>query len=294
MSRSARSRKAARAGFGGLLREGLALTAAAALRNPLAVGGTTAFVVTLAYVSANALWYQPHAHASAYFATRVTHSLPAPERLSRPADPAPRRLEPAARPAPAADDPEPDDLTKLVEQETTASLPTGDPKVRLVQDVLKTLDLYDGAVDGLAGPQTSKAVARYQKILGLPQTGIIDDALMTQLGAGDTHPAVETTGGDAAVPVPVPAPRPRAGAQAPRAETAASTVAAFVRKGDPIVMRIQAGLRAFGHDGIELDGLVGPRTRTAILEFQSLFGLPETGQPDSGLYAKMREVGLAD
>jgi len=57
---------------------------------------------------------------------------------------------------------------------------------------------------------------------------------------------------------------------------------------------VQAGLRAFGNDGIELDGVVGGRTRSAIREFQSLFGLPETGEADEATYTKMREIGLAD
>ena len=39
-------------------------------RNPVLVGGSTAFLVTLFYVSANALWYQPFPHAGAFFATR--------------------------------------------------------------------------------------------------------------------------------------------------------------------------------------------------------------------------------
>jgi peptidoglycan hydrolase-like protein with peptidoglycan-binding domain len=60
------------------------------------------------------------------------------------------------------------------------------------------------------------------------------------------------------------------------------------------IVRIQAGLKAFGNDGIELDGVVGARTRSAIREFQSLFGLPLTGEPDEALYAKMREIGLTN
>jgi len=64
--------------------------------------------------------------------------------------------------------------------------------------------------------------------------------------------------------------------------------------GDALVRRVQAALRAFGNDDIEIDGVAGPRTRAAIREFQSLFGLPETGEPDREVYAKMREIGLAD
>jgi peptidoglycan hydrolase-like protein with peptidoglycan-binding domain len=51
-------------------------------------------------------------------------------------------------------------------------------------------------------------------------------------------------------------------------------------------------LKAFGQDGIEVDGIPGARTKNAIREFQSIFGLPVTGEPDQALYDKMREIGL--
>lgn len=59
-------------------------------------------------------------------------------------------------------------------------------------------------------------------------------------------------------------------------------------------MKIQAGLKAFGNDGIEIDGVPGARTKSAIREFQALFGLPETGEPDPAVYVKMREIGLTN
>jgi peptidoglycan hydrolase-like protein with peptidoglycan-binding domain len=37
---------------------------------------------------------------------------------------------------------------------------------------------------------------------------------------------------------------------------------------------------------------MGAQTQAAIREFQSLFGLPVTGQIDDRLVAKMEEVGL--
>ena len=58
------------------------------------------------------------------------------------------------------------------------------------------------------------------------------------------------------------------------------------------IARIQAGLRAFGHDQIEIDGIAGSQTRDAIAEFQSLFRLAATGEPDAQTEAKMREIGL--
>jgi len=58
------------------------------------------------------------------------------------------------------------------------------------------------------------------------------------------------------------------------------------------IVRVQAGLKAFGNDGIEIDGVIGGRTRDAIREFQSLFDLPVTGEPDASLVTKMQEIGL--
>ncbi|KAB2853667.1 MAG: peptidoglycan-binding protein, partial [Bauldia sp.] len=63
---------------------------------------------------------------------------------------------------------------------------------------------------------------------------------------------------------------------------------------DARLVKIQAGLKAFGNDDIKLDGVIGARTKSAIKEFQSLFGLPQTGEPDEVVYAKMREIGLTD
>ncbi len=70
--------------------------------------------------------------------------------------------------------------------------------------------------------------------------------------------------------------------------------APIAAKPDPMVQKIQAGLKAFGNDGMEIDGVIGAKTRAAIREFQSLFGLPVTGEPDQKLYAKMREIGLTN
>ena len=62
----------------------------------------------------------------------------------------------------------------------------------------------------------------------------------------------------------------------------------------PLIGKIQAGLKAFGNEGIEADGRMGTKTRAGIKEFQALFGLPETGEPDEAVYVKMREIGLTD
>ncbi|MCC0043500.1 MAG: peptidoglycan-binding protein [Brucellaceae bacterium] len=276
-------------GVGALLREGIALSAATVIRNPLAVGGTTAFLVAFSFVSANALWYQPHFHQGALFSTRAPAATHLPEEnaganaILRDVAPAPQLLDRTPR-------------TVTTDGQVTESIvPSqpvlpGDPMVAKVQSTLKGLELYGGEVDGLTGPQTSAAVATYQKIVGLQVSGEVDSALLTQLGiiqppAGAVDPQQVAALPDIAPAAPAPAPRSTAPVQ-----QAAVTAPAP----DPRVVRIQAGLRAFGNDGIELDGLVGARTRRGIEEFQSLFGLPITGEPDDAVYAKMREIGLTD
>lgn len=276
-------------GVGALLREGIALSAAAVIRNPLAVGGTTAFLVAFSFVSANALWYQPHFHQGALFSTRAPAPAPlenggtAANVLLREPAPAPQLLErtPAALTTDA--------------QATESITPTppvqpGDAMVAKVQATLKGLELYAGEVDGLAGPQTSAAVATYQKIVGLQPSGEVNDALLTQLGILQP-PANEV---DLQQVAALPEIAPAAPAPAPRSAAPDRVNTVAVPAPDPRVVRIQAGLRAFGNDGIELDGVVGTRTRKGIEEFQSLFGLPITGEPDNAVYAKMREIGLTD
>ena len=63
---------------------------------------------------------------------------------------------------------------------------------------------------------------------------------------------------------------------------------------DERIAKVQAGLKEFGNDAIEIDGVMGARTEAAIREFQSLFGLAVTGEADQAVYAKMKEIGLVE
>lgn len=236
------------------------------LRNPGLVGGTTAFLVAFSFVSANALWYQPHVHSGPFFATRTLPPSRAPEPAPSTTIRIERPIAPEAAPAGAVPD-------------TAAAMPAANPRVLQVQSVLRDLKFYDGPVDGLTGPATRAAVAAYQKALVLPQSGQIDDALLVSLGIGGR------TGAIAPVPQPAPAALRQDNGVAP-AEPAADE---RVR-----IQKIQAGLKAFGNEAMQIDGVLGGKTRAAIREFQALFGLPETGEPDQAVYAKMREIGLTD
>ncbi|TIS52738.1 MAG: peptidoglycan-binding protein [Mesorhizobium sp.] len=258
MARSARRPKVVEPERGAFA-EGAVAVGQMISRNPVLVGGSTAFLVTLFYVSANALWYQPFPHTGAFFATRSIENFPQ-----------------------AVSD-EPETTINIVRQAQPAPKP--DPAVQQVQGILKDLNFYDGTVDGLTGPATRKAIQAYQLKVGLPSSGEIDGALLDQLGARQTTSAI-----------PHPAPRPAAAAPAPvPAPILASAPAnGATQTPDARIVKIQAGLKAFGNDDMQLDGVVGARTKAAIKEFQSLFGLPETGEPDEAVYVKMREIGLTN
>lgn len=281
-----------RAGPAGWIAAGFAGLGSAMARNPMAVGGTTAFLISLAFVSANAIWYQPQPHPSAFIPTRapVRTFAPAPDIVSDVPAPrtAPRDVlasnQPAGRPADQPTEPAASDQMNA----------NGDPTVGSVQRVLSDLGLYRGPVDGMNGPQTRAAVENYRRIVGLSGGGEIDDPLLRQLGLGQDVADL------APVPAPKPAPRPQAASPAGNAPGSTAGNAndgmhtASVEQPDETVRRVQAGLKAFGNDGIEIDGMMGARTREAIREFQSLFGLPVTGEPDEALQAKMREIGLTN
>jgi len=243
--------------------DGVGAVLALIARNPTLVGGSTAFLVALSFVSANALWYQPHAHSGAFFATRD---------FLRPGAPV-----------------LPDETTILIERPDENERPeqlrvvTGDPTVKDVQETLRQLNFYNGEVDGLLGPNTRTAIEAYQSKMGMAVTGSVDDGLLDQLGTGSVKP--------------VPSPAPRDKAVQPAVATAGQAAGEAVPKQasltrDERIAKVQAGLKEFGNEAIEIDGLMGGRTAAAIKEFQSLFGLEVTGEADQAVYAKMKEIGL--
>ena len=255
MARSARQAKVVKR-RASAFQDGAAAIGSLISQNPVLVGGSTAFLVTLFYVSANALWYQPFPHSGAFFATRSMVGFP------------------------RAGTAEPETTINIV-RPATATVPVkSDPTVQQVQGILKDLNFYSGTVDGITGPATRKAIQAYQQKVGLNASGEIDSLLLDQLGATPTTASV-----------PHPQPRPAETGVVP---VSLQTSTAASQTPDARIVKIQAGLKAFGNDDMRLDGVVGARTKAAIKEFQSLFGLPQTGEPDEVVYVKMREIGLTN
>ncbi|MBA8876706.1 peptidoglycan-binding domain-containing protein [Phyllobacterium myrsinacearum] len=260
-------------------------------RNPTITGGATAFLVTLGFISANALWYQPQGHDGVFFRTRpelvfkpIKHDgsvFGTPQKQSA-VDAPVRRVN--SVPVPQSN---PDPVAAAINGDPVLA-PGGDAEVAKMQQKLLALGFYNGAVDGLAGKGTRAAIEAYRKASA--DMGI------------ETQPAVGNAS-DTTASIAIPAAKPDHGEEKATVQTISATPAdkmpssaAKQPAGSSLapaeIVRIQAGLRAFGNDKVEIDGKVGASTKTAITEFQNLFKLPVTGEPDAKLLAKMQEIGL--
>ncbi len=58
-------------------------------------------------------------------------------------------------------------------------------------------------------------------------------------------------------------------------------------KRDERVVKVQQYLTGLGYEAGIADGAIGPKTRDAIKSFESANGLPETGQIDDALLARL-------
>jgi len=261
------------------------------------------------YASVNALYLQDGAHPSAFFETRETladsrHALRNDERNtgggSMDSSPVTRIVfdenasetsapgaVPLARPNERAV--EPTGVEQIVIAPQTA--PGREDPTTELQQMLAELGFYDATVDGIAGPRTQAAIEAYKTSVGLRGIDLSTDELLTSLRNN--------------MMVTAAIPRPRPASPALQVETTPVSApaspehnrvqdAAEAPVADPDVLRVQAGLKAFGNDDIRVDGVAGEQTSKAVSEFQALFRMPVTGEIDTALLDKMVAVGLID
>ena len=81
-----------------------------------------------------------------------------------------------------------------VKPSTSAALPNrpSDPEVRAAQEALAGLGYYRGPIDGIIGPKTRAAVAKYQTDLGLPPDGKVSRDLVAQVARARPTPEHNT------------------------------------------------------------------------------------------------------
>jgi peptidoglycan hydrolase-like protein with peptidoglycan-binding domain len=269
------------------LMDGLIGTAGETLRErPGTFAAMVTFVALFGFVAANALWHQPNSHENAFYSTRDNVALPTSQTNELAAVPMKK---------PRASNPMP-----LPEVEANAA---ADPTIMGVQATLRDLRLYEGEVDGVMGSRTRAAIAAYQNILRIPQTGEVSDELLVNLRAvparrvNDVETAlnsesqtgkIENGNGDIVASIR-PSPRPEIGTIAAQPKAVDDVLA---ENGDPMVMQIQAGLRQYLQIDLMADGQMGSKTRKAIEDFQNIVRLPVTGKITDDVLERMRNEGL--
>ncbi|HEY0918144.1 peptidoglycan-binding domain-containing protein, partial [Devosia sp.] len=169
------------------------------MRAPLTNSAILSMVTLTAMAGSNALYLQEHKHPAPLFAppaaqqpaqaVRITPVVPA-ERPNRPAPPA---LEP---------------VTGSIGVETG---PIGNSDVFEMQRKLQLLGLFDGTIDGYYGPQTARAIKKFEEVNGLPPRGELTQEILT---------VIRNAPGTAVTPAPrqLAAPEPLAGDPLPRVE----------------------------------------------------------------------------
>jgi peptidoglycan hydrolase-like protein with peptidoglycan-binding domain len=131
--------------------------------------------------------------------------------------------------------------------------PAPSPAVRDAQARLRTLGFYNGPVDGLAGPETTRAVEAFQRSRGLDPSGDLTAGTVAELRR------------DAAAPA-------RAAAPAGERETA-------IPIGDKTAVRtVQNRLKQLGFYDGPADGVWGVGMQSAVERFQRDKRLPVTGE----------------
>lgn len=83
---------------------------------------------------------------------------------------------------------------KVEAQEVLSKLGSRGDEVRKIQNKLKSLGFFDGAVDGIYGVKTQRAVRQFQKSVGITADGIAGQKTLLYLGLGSGGGSSSTGG----------------------------------------------------------------------------------------------------
>ncbi len=136
-------------------------------------------------------------------------------------------------------------------------------EVEKLQQFLKTLDFYQGRVDGTFGAGTEKAVKAFQKSHGLSQDGRVGEQTWAKLNA--KAPSGKPSGNVAVMP--------KLEKKTPRMSGEA-------------VRRAQELLKSSGYK-VTVDGVYGTETIDQVIKFQKDNGLPQDGKIGKATWAAL-------
>jgi len=236
------------------------------IENPGRAGGFALIAIAVTAIVSNAAFLQTRHHPDPFFVTRSaaerpvleigTEAVSVPLPKSRVAatqlpGTQPRAVQTQTQPLPVA-------ISASNRPATAANL------IADTQRALADVKLYDGAVDGVMGPQTKAAISAYEKKIGLIPTGQPSARLLGQIRKGG----------------------PRAHISDPVSTGSIDDPAERAR-----VKRVQEALNEIGYGPIETDGHGGGKTANAIRRFELDNGLPLTGAAGDAVIAKLVLIG---
>jgi peptidoglycan hydrolase-like protein with peptidoglycan-binding domain len=162
-------------------------------------------------------------------------------------------------------------LTRAAADQPQPAGTAPDPDTMAVQTALRQSGHYSGPIDGIAGPQTEKAIAAFAAETGRdPLSESAPRDPLAALLSNEQPGAPPTTASLAAAPAAPAPPLPQP---------------------DQKVAAVQDALSRAAYGPLRADGLFGPQTREAIARFQSDRGLAITGEIDDALLGELQAAG---
>ena len=275
-----------------------------ARKNPLMACGFFLFVVGFCFVTFNALFYQSASHRTVFIQTRplVIQNTNAtiqnvPQKAAQSSNTTPDTIAASSS------------TQSNVAPNADKTLPDNNPENLLdIQKKLAAMGLYDGPLDGLDGPKTRNAIALWRQN-SKPVTSegesqkqhddiasLISGALskndnvdhVTTQSLSDPKISAPSTpkANDAVTDKTIPQ------TNASNGEAKHDSVANNFKANTTDVMRVQAGLRAFGDDHVVVTGTEDDNTAEALKNFQKMFSLTVTGKINQEVIDKMKDIGL--
>lgn len=155
------------------------------------------------------------------------------------------------------------DKQELREKEVIGRVSGYNPRVEEIQKILKESGFDPGPADGIMGAQTRLAIKGFQKAKGLKPTGKIDS--VTQLALNRIEEVKK-----------------------PEFKTEPETDSWEITSSDKS-KQIQIALKNSGFYKGEIDGKIGPRTKTAIRAFQKAKNLNLDGVVGSKTWEELKK-----
>lgn len=269
-----------------------------ARKNPLMASGFFLFLVGFCFVTFNALFYQSVSHHAVFIETRPLNGQVKAETKST------SSLKTTVENNPPSDAPSPPPTVQNPQQPQAVSADVADrlPENLLdAQKKLAALGFYDGPLDGLDGPKTRNAIARFQESAnhninhGTPQKTQDDIASLISgaMPQENTLDSVTTQSlANRQPPLASQESEPETEVKKDAASSRSTTNDGHFKADIADIMRVQAALRAFGDDQVAVTGKEDENTAEALRNFQKMFSLSVTGKINQEVIDKMKDIGL--